>query len=103
MAWMENMNQTCVNVSRKRMIFEMWRHIGRQEKAFLYCVKNVLEKSMYKHGLESINQFASNDDYTDKVHRAMKRWSLKSSKINMGDSFNKWKKFALVKVEGNNA
>jgi len=49
------------------MIFEMWRHIGKQEKAFLYCVKNVLEKSMLKEGLEEINKFARNDDYTDKV------------------------------------
>ena len=31
----------------------------------------------------------------------MRRWSLKSSKINLNDSFNKWKKFALTKVENN--
>lgn len=58
---------------------------------------------MYKNGLEHINRFARNDDYTDKVQRAMKRWSMKSARTNLGDGFNKWKKMALTKVDDNSS
>lgn len=38
------------------MIFTEWRKAAKQEKAFLYCVKNVLEKSMYKKGFVYIHE-----------------------------------------------
>ena len=84
------------------MIFEMWRHVCKMEKALCFCVKNVLEKSMYKCGLEQINWYARDEEYTRKVHRAIRRFSLRHSKINHIDSFNKWKKFALSNVDDKN-
>ena len=49
---LERRNKTLVCNSRKRMIFEQWREIGRQEKGFCFAVKNVLEKNLYKIGFE---------------------------------------------------
>ena len=81
------------------MVFEMWRHVGKQEKAFLYCIKNVLTKSMFKNGFDHVRHFARNDEFTDKVHRALQRWSRKNGIFRQSNAFNKWKKYALTKVE----
>ena len=43
-------------VSRKRLLFCSWRHAVIQEKAFVLCVKNVLEKSMFMKGFVGIKE-----------------------------------------------
>jgi len=47
---MERRNKDFVMVSRMRMLLNCWRRAAKQQKAFLYCIKNVLEKSLYKKG-----------------------------------------------------
>lgn len=51
-------NQNLVFASRKRYIFESWRHVSRQQKGFLLCVINVLEKSMTNKGFHYIKNVA---------------------------------------------
>jgi hypothetical protein len=62
---MEGRQIRWVHVSKKRMIFEMWRHTMKMEKAFVYSVKNVLEKSMFKEGFEQIKHTYRDLNYTD--------------------------------------
>jgi hypothetical protein len=65
MECMERRNINWVHVSRKRMIFEMWRHVTKMEKGFAYAVKNVLEKTLYKEGFARILYTYRNFKYTD--------------------------------------
>lgn len=46
MECMSRRNMNWVYRSRKRMIFEMWRTICKEEKAFAYSVKNAIIKSL---------------------------------------------------------
>lgn len=57
---LDRRNNDWTGCSRKRMIFMCWRHHTKVQKGFLFAIKNVLEKSMYKKGLDCINQ-ASRD------------------------------------------
>jgi polyphosphate kinase 2 (PPK2 family) len=93
---LERRNHEWIFVSRIRMIFKCWRHAVRQQKAFLICVKNVLEKSMYMKGFYYIKNSHQDTRYSERVHRYMKRFILKALKINCNDSFNKWKKYSLA-------
>jgi hypothetical protein len=99
MECMARRNLNWVYRSKKRMIFEMWRTVCKEERAFAYAVRNVMMKTLLQEGFTRIKYEARDQDYTSKVHRAMIRWSIKSGRTNMGDSFTKWKKFAFSKVE----
>jgi len=99
MKWMEKQQIERVHVSRKRMIFEMWRHTLQREKAFAFAVKNVMEKSLFKEGFDQICYYNRDEAYTNIVHRVLKKFSLRSARINQSDSFNKWKMFGLSKVD----
>jgi hypothetical protein len=99
MEWMERINKNYVCRSKKRMIFDMWVHVQKQEKAFCFAVKNVLEKSLYKHGFTQIIEVNRDNTFTMNVHRALRRFALRAEKINCSDSFNHWKMFALSKVD----
>jgi hypothetical protein len=85
--------------SRKRMIFEMWRTILKEEKAFAYSVKNVIEKTLWREGFSSINHQGREIDFTQKVHKMMFRYSTKGQRIKQGDCFTRWKYFAFNKVD----
>ena len=93
-------NITLDFVSRKRMIFESWRVAVKQQKAFLLCVINVLEKSMTMKGYHHIKQAGTDIKTNAKKYRHVKMFILRFLKRNIGDYFNKWKNGALVKVEG---
>ena len=54
MNWMEKNNRNRIFCSKKRMIFMCWRHAAKQQKAFLLCVENVLNKSILNLGLSQI-------------------------------------------------
>lgn len=99
MEWMAKNNLTRVYRSKKRMIFEMWRTVVKEEIAFAHSVKNVIQKSMWKEGFARIKHQSRDIDFTQKVHRMLYRYSTKGQRIKMGDSFTKWKKFAFAKVD----
>ena len=99
MSVLERRNKTLVCNSRKRMIFEQMREILAQEKGFCFSVKNVLEKNLFKIGFEQINWFSRDTLYMAKVHRALKKFSLRQMRYTHIDSFNRWKKFALSTVD----
>ena len=95
---MERRNINWTYRSKKRMVFEMMRTVLKEEKAMAYAVKNAMMKTLLQDGFTRI-KFQSRDmDFTNKVHRAMVRFSLKRGKTGMGDSFTLWKKFAFSKV-----
>lgn len=48
-------NSKFVFGSKKRAIFENWRHAIKMEKAFALCVQNVLTKSMLMKGFHFIS------------------------------------------------
>ena len=93
-------NLTLVFVSRKRMIFESWRVAVKQQKAFLLCVINVLEKSMTMKGFHHIKGSTSADKVNSTKYRHIKMFILRFVKRNVGDYFNKWKTGALMRVDG---
>lgn len=81
------------------MMFEMWRVVVKEEIAFIYCVKNAIEKSMWRDGYEHIKHQSRDIDFTKKVHSMFYRYSIKGQRIKMGDSFTKWKRHAFSKVD----
>ena len=99
MEWMAQQNIRRNWCSKKRMIFEMWRTVVKEETAFIYCVKNAIEKSAWKEGFSRIKHQSRDIDFTSKVHSMLYRYSIKGQRIKMGDSFTKWKKFAFTKVD----
>lgn len=54
MECMESKNLNWVYRSRKRMIFEMWRTVCKEEKALAYSVKNVMMKTLLQEGFTRI-------------------------------------------------
>ena len=83
------------------MIFLCWRRAVKQQKAFLLCIKNVLEKSLYKKGFVYIAGQGRDIDYTNRVHRALKKFTFRFFQINCSYSMNKWKKACATKVHYN--
>lgn len=99
MEWMAQQNLRNVYRSKKRMIFELWRTVVKEETAFIYCVKNAIEKSAWKDGFARIKHQSRDIDFTTKVHSMMYRYSIKGQRIKMGDSFTKWKKHSFTKID----
>lgn len=99
MLMMERRNKEWIFVSRKRMVFLCWRHASRQQRAFIHCVVNVLDKSMKMKGLHYIKNFHLDNVYHDKVTRLMKKFANRAQKMNGLDSFNKWKLYSLSQVD----
>lgn len=82
------------------MIFESWRVAVKQQKAFLLCVINVLEKSMTMKGFHHIKRSTTEDRVNLTKYRHIKMFILRFLKRNIGDFFNKWKTGALSRVDG---
>ena len=99
MLCLERRNQNYVMVSRKRMLFTSWRRAAKQQKAFLYCVANVLEKSMCKKGFVYLTGTARDIHYTENVTRALKKFTARFFHANCSDAFTKWKHYGLSRVE----
>ena len=86
--------------SRKRKIFENWRIAVKQQKAFLLCVKNVLEKSMFMKGFHYIKNTSHEVDIARRKYQRINMAILRFMRRNMGDYFTKWKNGAREKVDG---
>jgi len=54
MSMMERRNKEWIFVSKKRMVFLCWRHASKQQRAFIHCVVNALDKSMKMKGFHYI-------------------------------------------------
>lgn len=81
--------------SRKRCIFEQWRQIAIQNKAFLLCIKNVLEKSMYMKGFFNIQNTRRFKTNREKLRRHMSMVFLKYTRQTTTNYFSKWKQVAM--------
>lgn len=81
------------------MIFNCWRHASKQQRAFIACVVNVLNKSMKTKGFHYIKQTSLDVNYNNKVTRMLTKFSNRHSRINGLHSFNKWKLYSLSKVD----
>ena len=77
--------------SRKRKIFESWRYIAIQNKAFLLSIKNVLEKSMFMKGFVYIKNSTRFSNNRDKLMRHMNMIFLKYTKHTTCNYFSLWK------------
>ena len=102
MECMARRNLNWVYVSKKRMIFEMWRYVLKQEKAVCYAFKNVLEKTFLKEGLTAMQGQHRDNIFTDTMQRSLKRFTSKYTKQNLTDAFGKWKHYAAKSVTNNN-
>ena len=91
-------NHEWVFVSRKRIIFESWRHAVKQQKAFMLCVVNVLQKSMTMKGFYYIQNVTRETKSNDRKYHSINQLLLKCAKHNIGDFFNKWKLMASNQV-----
>lgn len=95
----ERRNREWVFGSRKRFIFMMWRHVMKQEKAFCVAVANALTKSLYRKGLDHIQNQSKNWDFTVKTDRTLKKFINRFFVLNATDAFTLMKKNALYQVE----
>lgn len=77
MEWMAQNNLKNVWRSKKRVIFEMWRTVCKEEKAFAYAVANVMTKTLWKEGFHRIKHQSRDIDFTSRVHRMFYLYSHK--------------------------
>lgn len=98
MLMMERRNRTLEFVSRKRMIFIMWRHVVKQERAFIFSVVNTINKSLQMKGFHYIKNTHQDFKYHDKVSRAMRMFCNRIQRRHTLDAFNLVKAQALSKV-----
>ena len=68
---MSKKNITALLVSKKRRVFESWRHAARQQRAFVLCIVNVLEKSIWMKGFHCIREGVRDMKKQDKFLRNM--------------------------------
>lgn len=99
MQMMERRNKEWIFVSRKRMVFLCWRHASKQQRAFIHCVVNALDKSMKMKGFHYIKNTHLDFVYNDKVKRCLRKFSNRHARLNGLDAFNKWKLYSLKKVD----
>jgi hypothetical protein len=92
-------NMTLDFVSRKRKIFESWRFAVKQQRGFLLCVINVLEKSMTNKGFHYIKNSSIDSHVGIRKYKRINMMIMRFMKRNMGDYFNKWKNGALRVVD----
>jgi len=79
-------------MSKKRLIFENWRHAAKQQKAFLICVTNVCKKSMLAHGLRIIATHNIRQGKHDIVKRVIGKYFFSNYyKSLTSECMNKWK------------
>ena len=69
-----------------------------QQRAFLLCVKNVLEKSIWMKGFHYIREGTRDMNKQDKFLRNMNQITIKLAKNYLLSCFNKWKLQSLHKV-----
>lgn len=96
---MERRSKEWLFMSRKRQIFEALRDIGKKKHAFTICVARMLEKSLMTKGFVYIQEASKTKNYTSNVERNMRLLVLKNARYNELDAFNKWKMYALSKVD----
>ena len=73
----------------------MWRHVMKQEKAFCMAVANAIKKSLYRKGLDHIQNQSKNWDFTVKTDRTLKKFINRFFVLNATDAFTLMKKNAL--------
>ena len=78
-------------ISKKRHIFNALRKAAKKQHAFIECVKNVLEKSMYMKGFTQIKNDSWKTYKDKKKYRHIDMMILRFMKANVGEYFDKWK------------
>lgn len=83
--------------SNKRKVFEALRDIGKQDRAFVMAVSNVLTKSMTNKGFEYIREHARGNHIDRRKFKLIKLMILRFLKRNIGEYFLLWKDGLRVK------
>ena len=91
-------NDEWIFVSRKRKIFEAMRTIGKQDRAFVLAVSNVLTKSMWMKGFINIREGSRDNHKDSSQYRHINMMILRFLKGNVGEYFTKWKNGARINV-----
>lgn len=84
--------------SKKRKCFEAIRDIGKQDRAFVLAVSNVLTKSMLSHGFENVKQHSRLKFLNQLKYRHINQMILRFMKVNMNEFFGRWKEVARMRV-----
>lgn len=79
-------------------MFEALRDIGKQDRAFVMAVSNVLTKSMTNKGFEYIRESARINHQNKRKFILIKLMILRFLKRNKGEHFLRWKDFSRRKV-----
>lgn len=89
--------------SKKRKCFEAIRDIGKQDRAFMMAVSNVLTKSLLSHGFETV-KFYSRLAFINRLKfRHINQMIIRFMKTNINEFFGRWKNAARMKVNHNYA
>ena len=92
---LERRNREWVFISRKRTLFQAWRHAVKQQKAFMICVYNTLNKSYLNKAFAYIKQAAKDQEYETKVQKFLRVYAVKNFRMKVSDSFNIWRKYMM--------
>jgi hypothetical protein len=84
--------------SKKRLIFCVWRHTVKQQKAFLICTRTVLEKSMYMAGFLAIQDASRRTRRAEKVYNLCHKFFQTFGHNQVAGSFDRWKRGNLNRV-----
>lgn len=79
----------------------MWRTVLKEEKAFAFAVRNVIQKSLWKEGFHRIKHQSRDIDFTRRVHRMFYLYSWKGQRIKMGNALTKWKNHVFKSANNN--
>ena len=85
--------------SKKRLIFDMWRHNLKQRKAFMICIENVLSKSMQFKGFHYIRETTRHEAINEKKYKLINLAFLRFERRGVGEYFNRWKESNKAGVE----
>ena len=88
---MTDKNHNLEWVSRKRQIFTAWKFCVKQQVAFLLCVKDVLQKSMWAHGFQQIQEASRGTKDNRKRYMLMKKYIFLMQQSKYGLSMTRWK------------
>jgi hypothetical protein len=94
-------NHDMVFASKKRAIFEAWRHSVNQEIGSLFSIQNVMTKSLLARGFELIREQSREEGKKGRQYQIINKVFLKYQKATVGNIFNRWKQFGITSIHTN--
>jgi DNA polymerase III alpha subunit (gram-positive type) len=78
-------------MSRKRFIWTHWKQYVKREKLFIEQIKNVIQKSLWKDGFQSIKDHSREELKKSIQSQVLNKFRVKFWKRNCMNAFSTWR------------